>query len=194
MHARLVSCHGALASAVLLGLFCPSQSVAQSPASPKATVKKEAAAAKSASAKTAARPAAELPFEVVSVKRIDQADGIAGARSYWKKDAKSNGLVVILKRRSPEKAVRIYSTDFALRFGDEDDVNEIPCRPTIGISDGMKTPDADPSWNLGGAYSRTHADENEPYIAILFEAPKALREFSLRYSAPLVSGVRIPPQ
>jgi len=142
----------------------------------------------------AAKPVAtnpDIPFEVVSTKRVDYADGVAGSSVSWKSSAVTTGLVVVLKRKSFDKAFIVYSADYSLHVLNEDTASMIhPARPVTGVSSGMRTPDENPSWLLSPV-SATNVDAGCPYFALLFETSKAYQDFSLRYVLPTADGIKV---
>jgi hypothetical protein len=173
-------------AAVLLAITC---AAAQTP-KPAAQVPKPAtvnAAQKSVAMKAEKE---QLPFEVVSAKRVDSVDGLAGSSLSWKKDDPRTGLIVVLKRKSPAKSLMLYSADFSLHDSASD---FIPASPVVGVSSGMKTPGESHTWILG-VVSATKIDEGGAYFALLFEAHKKHQDFSLRYAVPLADGIKVAAQ
>ncbi len=138
---------------------------------------------------------ADMPFEVVSVKRVDSVQGVAGSSISWTKDDPRTGLIVVLKRKSLAKSLMLYSADFSLHTEDENAIDRIPipASPVVGVSGGMKTPDESTTWLLG-VVSATKIDEGDAYFALLFEAHKKHQDFSLRYAVPLADGIKVAAQ
>jgi len=83
----------------------------------------------------------------------------------------------------------IYSTDFSLSF--PDDNTAIPRRPSIGLSDGMRSATETPSWILGGGVTRGFAHkEGDRYFASLFDGPKKFNEFASYYAVPIAENLK----
>lgn len=125
----------------------------------------------------AAQNNAMQEFEVVSTKRVEQAESTYN-RTAFQND--STGLVVLLKRSSSE-TVMVHSTDFTLAFESD---SGIPRRPCIGLSQGMKTADEEIYWSsIGGSVSRYWIKEGEQFFAVLFSVPKqGVTSFELQRS------------
>jgi hypothetical protein len=173
-------------TAVLLAMTC---ATAQTP-------KPAAQAPKPATGNAAQKPAAmkaekeQLPFEVVSAKRVDSVVGLAGSSLSWKKDDPRSGLIVVLKRKSAAKTLMLHSADFSVHDSASD---FIPASPVVGVSSGMKAPGESPTWILS-VVSTTMMHEGDAYFALLFELPKSDQEFSLRYAVPLADGIKVSAQ
>jgi hypothetical protein len=127
--------------------------------------------------------AKEVPprFEVVSTMRVESARNVHGSISLT--NDKENFLVVIIKHTSTAK-LTIHSTDFALAFESDSD---IPRRPCIGVSYGMKSSKDAIIWtsSLGGSVFRGWIEPSEPYFALIFGAPMNVHTFSLYHSVPI---------
>ena len=93
-------------------------------------------------------PKLEPEFQVLSVKQVAYAE-TAFRRTNFSQD--ETGLVVILKRASTADLTTVHGNEFVLAFDSDDD---IPRRPCMGISSGMKSPDDRVTWGVLGDVTR----------------------------------------
>jgi len=128
-------------------------------------------------------------FEVVSTKRVASAESTFNRMSFMQNET---GLVVILKRALAKDGITVHSNDFVLSFESDTD---IPRRPCVGISYGMKSPDDEVRWGAGpsGNILRYGIGPGEPYFALLFPAPKNVSTFSLYRAVPYSRPFTVKP-
>jgi hypothetical protein len=134
----------------------------------------------------------QIPFDVVSAKRVDKVDSFSAAGHQFINTGKDeNSVVVVLKSKSPNSLV-YYSTDFSLGFDSADYASEIPRQQCVGISlDTSAGPENEWNWVLGGGVSRSRTEAGKPYFAVLFVAPKKVSEFTLYYATPVGTKVKL---
>ncbi len=94
----------------------------------------------------------------------------------WADEDEDKGLIVIVKRPTDD-SLNVHSNDFALAFEESD--TDIPRRPCVGISYGMKYPTEEIRWGVLGLVSRQRINQGQPYFALLFGAPKNIKTFTL---------------
>lgn len=143
------------------------------------------------SSPSAAATGEGLPFEFVSIERVDsqRSNSAAGNTVYWDKDGADSGVLIVLKLKKPNQ-LEYYSSDFSLGYVDEAGIPRSAC---VGISSGVATTDLVKlsSWMLAGAMSRSWANLEEPYFGVLFGVPRKVSRVSLFYSAPLMKDIEI---
>ena len=133
-----------------------------------------------------------MPFELVSIERVDsqRSNSAAGNTVYWDRDGDESGVMIVLKLKEPE-ALEYYSSDFSLGY--EDDAG-IPRSACVGISMGVADVDLVKlsSWMLAGAMSRSWASAQKPYFGVLFGVPRKVSRVTLYYAAPLLKDLHLP--
>ncbi len=138
---------------------------------------------RAAVAKPATTAKAKAEFEVVATKRVKSAQSTYNSVSFDRAD--ETGLVVIFKRSSATDQITIHTNDYVLVFDSDSD---IPRRPCLGLSYGMKSADEDITWaNIGGGASRGWIKPGQEYFALLFPAPKNVKTYSVYRAAPLTA-------
>lgn len=132
-----------------------------------------------------------LPFELVSIERVDsqKSNSAAGNTVYWRKDGDESGVLIVLKLKNPE-ALEYYSSDFSLGYEDEAGIPRSAC---VGISMGVAGVDLVKlsSWMLAGAMSRSWASAEKPYFGVLFGVPRKVGRVTLYYAAPLLKDLEV---
>lgn len=132
-----------------------------------------------------------LPFELVSIERVDaqQSNSAAGNTVYWDKDGAESGVLIVLKLKKPAE-LEYYSSDFSLGYEDEAGIPRSAC---VGISSGVATTDLVKlsSWMLAGAMSRSWASLGTPFFGVLFGVPRKVTRVTLFYAAPLMKDIEI---
>ena len=149
--------------------------------------RKPTADEKKAEPKAVKEQKTEPRLEVVATKWINYAASTYAQLS-WTDSEDDRGLVVILRKIEPGD-MTVHSNDFVLVF---DSQNEIPRRPCLGISNGMKSPTDDINWGIIGSLSRYWNKLDEPYFALLFPAPKKVKNFSIHFATPLLTNIVAP--
>jgi hypothetical protein len=134
-------------------------------------------------------PKKEPPLVLVSTKWVDQASNLYNQAS-WKDTDEDRGLVVILRNTTAD-FLYLLSNDFVLVF--DGGATNIPRRPCIGISEGMKAPTDEIQWGVIGSLLRYWNKGLEaPYVALLFPAPKNMKKFSIYQAKPLFTDFNAP--
>jgi hypothetical protein len=142
---------------------------------------------KKAEPKTVKEQKTEPSLEVVATKWINHAASTYSQLS-WTDSEDERGLVIILHKKVPAD-LTIHSNDFVLVFDSQDD---IPRRPCLGISNGMKSPTDTINWGIVGSLSRYWIKLDEPYFALIFPAPKKVKKFSIYFATPLLPDITAP--
>ena len=149
------------------------------------------AAALIAACNTPSDSGGSSPFEVISASRTDYVKSTYNTIG-WKKDGKSNGVVLVLKYVGPDKSKYLFSAEFALAYGKENDPGSIPRRHCLGVTSGREKADGHPSWVLGRGPLRMSASQEKPYFSLLFgDVPKDLNGFTLKYAEPIAKGIKV---
>ncbi|MBN2345788.1 MAG: hypothetical protein JXO51_05300 [Candidatus Aminicenantes bacterium] len=132
-----------------------------------------------------------LPFELVSIERVDsqRSNSAAGNTVYWEKEGPDSGVMIVLKLKTPE-LLEYYSSDFSLGYVDEAGIPRSAC---VGISSGVATPDLVKlsTWMLAGSMSRSWARPEKPYFGLLFGVPRKVERVTLYYAAPLMRDLEL---
>lgn len=132
-----------------------------------------------------------MPFELVSIERVDSQNSNSAANNtvYWRKDGDESGVLIVLKLKNAE-ALEYYSSDFSLGYEDEAGIPRSAC---VGISMGVAGVDLVrlSSWMLAGAMSRSWASAEKPYFGILFGVPRKVSRVTLFYAAPLLQDLEV---
>ena len=142
---------------------------------------------KKAEPKTVIEQTTEPRLEVVATKWINHAASTYSQLS-WTDAEDDQGLVIILQKKVPAD-LTIHSNDFVLVFDSQAD---IPRRPCLGISNGMKSLTDNIYWGIIGSLSRYWIKLDEPYFALLFPAPKKVKKFSIHFATPLLTDITAP--
>jgi hypothetical protein len=141
---------------------------------------------------TAAAGNGGMPFELVSIERVDaqRSNSAAGNTVYWDQDGEDNGVLIVLKLKEPE-SLEYYSSDFSLGYEDEAGIPRSAC---VGISMGVTGVDLVKlsSWMLAGAMSRSWASAEKPYFGVLFGVPRKVGRVTLYYASPLLKDLDLP--
>ena len=131
------------------------------------------------------------PFEVISAARTDHVKSTYNT-IYWKKEGKSNGLVLVLKYIGADESLYLFSAEFALGYGDDSDAGSIPRRHCLGVTSGRAEADGHPSWVLGSGPLRMSVSKEKPYFSLLFgDVPKDINDFTLKYARPIAKGIKV---
>ncbi len=131
------------------------------------------------------------PFEVISATRTNHVKATYNSIS-WKKEAKSDGFVLVLKYVGAEKSIYLFNAEFSLAYGDDGEAGGIPRRHCVGVASGRVKADGHPNWVLGRGPLRMWASKEKPYLSLLFgDVPKDMNNFTLKYAKPIAKGIKV---
>jgi len=133
----------------------------------------------------------DMPFEVISAKRIDLEESHTFGDHVSFSDTNTGVVMVVLKSKLQDGLV-YYSTDFSIGYDSSNYATEIPRESCLGISDDVSdSAGQDWNWLLSGGVSRSRTEPGKPYFAVVFSAPENVSEFTLYYATPAGAKIKL---